>query len=677
MKSTQSTPAVFILLGIMALGVVIWFGLPLIPGIRGTVWVSPPMRAGLAGGLFGIWLLSIGIRRWRNHGTHKRFIGYLLSQADSASESPSQVVIPKKLNWWQRRHHAIDNDSGTQQRVHVTAFANDAAPFGSIEQHQASIRDHFKGILWATRTIRNSAGKKRSLQRVPWFLVAGTSHGGKSTFLEHAGLPFPMDEVQAQNPISGSGASRDCQWWFHQDAILVEAAGRFFSRDSIAEDNEGDWNTFLRFLAGFPSGTPIQAVLLLVNIEKIIDPRHKEQEVKALRQRMADLRQYLGEQLRFYLVITHLDEILGFSESFEQASPAFRHQYWGFQLHPEQHADQSLEPRVSAAWDDLMRRLDSSTVERLQAEEELPIRLSSFALADQMKAFKPLLLEFVRELFDHSNNPTSLNGLFLSSPTQAPAKWDWIGPLIRDQFEVKGRFPRLIPELPRGYFVRGLVHEVAIPLSNNKPNGPPRPGFLALRRAVQTVLALGTLALLASWSYNTLENQRLTAELESQVTRAQASLRQLPADGGDIVDLIPALDTLSAAIEVFPPYAPLALRTGLYQGAELRTATRLAYQRSLRNVFLPRLTGTLADALRAAALGPSEKRRTAALYSSLDDPKQMDREAFRLWFQQRWQTHFSAHPEQHLSLERHLNALLSIRIPSQSLDYGLLSRINR
>jgi len=201
--------------------------------------------------------------------------------------------------------------------------------------------------------------------------------------------------------------------------------------------------------------------------------------------------------------------------------------------------------------------------------------------------------------------------------------------------------------------------------------------MLALRRAIQTVLILGTLAILASWTYNTYENKRLTADLRLQALRARAALAQLPPDSDNPADLVPALDTLRTASGIFPSYPPLPLRTGLYQGAQLYPATKLAYQRGLRNRLLPRMTRQLETQLKSHSANRNQKRQALALYSVLDDPQQLDKEDLGDWFLQHWQADSALQDSERRSLARHLKALLRLRIPPQTLDYELIAKAGR
>lgn len=674
MKTTQWAPIALNLAGIAAFVVVLWFGLPLFPGIRGTAWVSPEVRAGLAAALLGGWLLSFGARRWYRRRAGKRFIRYLIQQGDPTARS-TRFKAP---GWWRRRHHPIDDGSGIQRQHAATPYATTrTAAFGSSEQRLSSIRDHYKSALWSLRTVIDGRGRKRSLRQLPWFLVIGSSGAGKSSFLERAGLPFPVAGMQAQNPIAGCGASRDCRWWFHQDCVAIETAGRFFSMNSIAEDDEGDWRRFLQFLSPAKYAPPIQATLLLVDIRKVIDPRQRPDEVNTLRQRLADLGQHLPARASTYLVLTHVDQLLGFSESFSQASPDYRHDYWGFVPDHDGRTDdeqaQSTAQWVGSYWDDLAHRLERSLPPRLQAEGQLSARLSSYAFPDQLASFKPLLLEFIREVFDDSSSPSTLDGLFLSSATQAPANWDWVSLRIRHQLQLNGNLPRLPPEMPRGYFVRGPIHQVAIPQSE-QPRKPSLRGARATwRPAVHTFLILAMLTLVASWVYNSVENQRLMGVLQQRVEQAQTLLERQATEQPSPVQLMPALDALADTAATFPAYAPLPLRTGLYQGTTLRAASLRAYQRAVRTLFMPSLTRTLEQSLRANTAGSAGRQATAALYASLDDPQRLDRQGLQRWFLQRWQQDTELTTPTRQSLERHLKALLRLRLTPQTVDYELLS----
>ena len=669
MQHRTRTPLAFIVLGIIAIALTIWFGQPLIPGIRGTRWADPAIRGAVAGALLALWLLVWLLRLALRHWRHKRLITYLLQHADRSEHGDGEARKKKRGSWWHRRNDAVATGSGAAFQDEDDFGGISSAPWGSPEQQHAEVREHFKGTLWAARKVRAENGRRQSLMDLPWFLVMGTSDAGKGQFLENAGLPFPMAEVQAQNPINGSGSSRDCQWWFHQQAVFIEASGRLVSQHSIAENDYGDWIELLNFLSGLPSGPLMRGVLLLVNVQQLLDDQLREQEIDILLARMSELRERLGDQLHFQLVLTHMDTIAGFSDSFEQASPAFRHQYWGIPIQQDGETDLEYAPRLSKAWDDLLRRLDSTLTERLQAEPELDLRVSAFAFINQLQHLKGHLIELINRLFDSQPSLPQLGAVFFSSSTQRSAQQDWLSSELCQLLDISGQLPALDPDLPRGYFVRGPIHQYAIPTATI--GKLPGPGRRMLRKAMLATLFAATALPLLSWSYNVIQNQRLIQSLQQQIGSAQTSRPQAGGQTPEAVEMLPYLNALAAASRVFPDYAPMLLRTGLYQGNRLGSASKLAYQRALRNQWLPALTLSLETSLLAGKASRAERRRTASLYSSLDDPDNLDLDGFRAWFQQDWQ-HLPENSRQELST--HLEILLHLRLSPQSIDYSLARR---
>ena len=67
---------------------------------------------------------------------------------------------------------------------------------------------------------------RRQLQQLPWYLIIGAPGGGKTTALLHSGLRFPLAERLGRDPLAGSGGTRQCDWWFSQDAVFIDTAGR-------------------------------------------------------------------------------------------------------------------------------------------------------------------------------------------------------------------------------------------------------------------------------------------------------------------------------------------------------------------------------------------------------------------------------------------------------------------
>ena len=82
-----------------------------------------------------------------------------------------------------------------------------------------------------------------SIYSLPWYLLIGEPQSGKSTTLKNSGLEFPV----GADALSGSGGTRNCDWWFSNEAVILDTAGRFTFQEESAPDQQ-EWSTFLKLL---------------------------------------------------------------------------------------------------------------------------------------------------------------------------------------------------------------------------------------------------------------------------------------------------------------------------------------------------------------------------------------------------------------------------------------------
>ena len=111
-----------------------------------------------------------------------------------------------------------------------------AASFGSsadeVETLEHRFRDAFR-LLKSGRTRRRLGG--RSVSQLPWYLIVGPPGCGKTTALINSGLSFPLAEDLGKGPVQGVGGTRNCDWWFAKDAVLLDTAGRYTTQDSYEQ----------------------------------------------------------------------------------------------------------------------------------------------------------------------------------------------------------------------------------------------------------------------------------------------------------------------------------------------------------------------------------------------------------------------------------------------------------
>ena len=104
------------------------------------------------------------------------------------------------------------------------------------------------GMNEAVATLKRSSGKRNFLYEVPWYIVIGPPGAGKTTALVNSGLKFPLAGSGQAQPVAGVGGTRNCDWWFTDEAVLIDTAGRYTTQDSNARSDQKSWLAFLSLL---------------------------------------------------------------------------------------------------------------------------------------------------------------------------------------------------------------------------------------------------------------------------------------------------------------------------------------------------------------------------------------------------------------------------------------------
>ena len=115
----------------------------------------------------------------------------------------------------------------------------------AADAEAAKLREIFRNSLDDLKTHAAGGKKKDYLYRLPWYIIIGPPGCGKTTALINSGLKFPLAEKYGQHKIQGVGGTRYCDWWFGEDAILLDTAGRYSTQDSNEQTDRAAWDNFL------------------------------------------------------------------------------------------------------------------------------------------------------------------------------------------------------------------------------------------------------------------------------------------------------------------------------------------------------------------------------------------------------------------------------------------------
>lgn len=450
------------------------------------------------------------------------------------------------------------------------ALANRNAEVGEIQTR-------LKEALALLRRIT----KKRFgyIYDLPWYVIFGAPGSGKTTALTNSGLQFPLGDAIGENAVRGVGGTRNCNWWFSDEAILIDTAGRYTTQDDLDGSSKAGWEGFLNLLRRYRRSQPINGALVTLSIHDLLtrDPEEQRQELRSLRQRLSELDEYLHARVPVYLVLTKADLLDGFVEFFDGFNKTDRQQVWGttFKL-DESYTSQSLPQRFVEEFELLQQRVDAMLIERLQQEQNTEIRGRIFRFPAELAKLKDRLHEALTELCASSPliEAPLLRGVYFASGTQ-------------EETDIATTRTR------RSYFLSRLFKDVIFPEAALVM----RDKRLSGRQHLVRRLAYGAAAIVAAivftgWISTYYSNTQALAEADQKLDTYERLVQGIPVrdvSDADFLRIMPALDNLRDASSGFSKDRLWNISFGLDQKDKIAGRQRDAYQRALNALLLPRM----------------------------------------------------------------------------------------
>lgn len=478
-----------------------------------------------------------------------------------------------------------------KQREEASAAADQAT--AALEDELARFRDAARGAM---RFLRRARGGLFSNPRyvLPWYFVVGGEGAGKTAVVRNAGLTQPSDGgVTEEKGFAG----------FHitEQAVLVEFSGQILDRSD--KRAVALWQRALDHLRRLRPRQPVNGTIIVVSVGELASMSADAglDFAETVRRRVDEVAERLRTRAPVYLIVSKLDEIVGFGEFFETLTAEERASVLGFPIAGTK--DGEGADVFSAGFDDILERLSAQHLARLQEEPDELRRRRIFEFSPQFAALKARLEPLVRQLtasHRFSARPL-LRGVFFTSATQTEAVADMLARSLAGDF---GQTPQQMPvagdlvsETGRPYFLRGILRDVLLPEAN--VSGLTRPALVATRvRDVAANVALTLLAIVAAsfWWTAFSEGRAFNARLAEQTSAARASILQAAPEGqlpSRFEPVLGVLDDLKQLSEERPRRATL----GLYSTSSAQEASRDAYERALAGMLFPFVWRYLEDGL--------------------------------------------------------------------------------
>src|SRR5262245_16216783 len=262
----------------------------------------------------------------------------------------------------------------------------------------------------ALETLKRSSGKQSFLYELPWYIIIGPPGAGKTTALVNSGLKFPLAGKEGAAAVAGVGGTRYCDFWFTEDAVLIDTAGRYTTHDSDAETDKKSWLSFLSLLKQNRTKQPINGVILAISAEDImiLPPDELAAHANAIRKRLLELHQELRIDFPVYALFTKADLIEGFREYFGNFTENRRRKVWGATFQTEDRT-KNLVAQVPTEFEALIRRLTEELPDRLHEEPDAIARIAIFGFPAQFAALRDRVSEFLNRIFEPSRYHANAN----------------------------------------------------------------------------------------------------------------------------------------------------------------------------------------------------------------------------------------------------------------------------
>lgn len=563
----------------------------------------------------------------------------------------------------------------------VTETTANAEEQGGSEE-AAALRERMSTALGLLKKVRGTRGY---LYEQPWYVIIGPPGAGKTTALLNSGLKFPLAAEMGQGAVAGVGGTRLCDWWFTENAVLIDTAGRYTTQDSNAAVDRAGWDAFLEMLHRTRPRQPLNGVIVAIALSDVAAAPKNEQiaHARAVRRRIKELEERLNIRLPVYLMLTKSDLIAGFAEFFDDLDRERREQVWGVTFPFGKGATATPVAQFPDELQLLVDRLNDRLFDRLQAEQSPDRRALIAGFPTQIASLAQPLQGFLTEAFGGSKlDPAPLlRGVYFASGTQEGSPIDRLTGVMMRAFGLdQRRAAALRPVQGRSYFLGQLVSRVIFGeamLVSEPPSAHLR--RLILRSASYAVVALLTLGVAGWLVLNKSASEREIGEMSAALDTYERIAKDTtfdPVNDADLPRLLPLLDAARDLANATKAGTPLLAGFDLSQTAKLRSGAAGVYRHALGYALLPRLVWRLEAQMRGYFTQPDFLYEATRVYLMLGGQGPLDRALVKEWMTYDWQAQYSgpANIAVVADLQRHLDALLAEPLPAVGLDDSLVAK---
>lgn len=618
------------LIGLTALSLLIWFGADYIKFGSDNATLSHGVRLTLIVFIFVIWLVW-NLSQWLVERRQNQALIKEIEESQQDEVDPDQERSREELSALSSRF---------REAMEVLRKARFKSDRGSV-----------------------------SLYQLPWYIIIGPPGSGKTTALVNSGLEFPLAQSHGKEALGGVGGTRNCDWWFTNDAVLIDTAGRYTTQDSHRVYDNSAWQAFLSLLKRYRRRRPINGALVAISLQDLMVQTTEQRlhQAKTIRQRINELQQQLGIRFPIYLTFTKCDLVAGFSEFFDNLSQAEREQVWGISF-PAETGPAVGAPldSFSAEFQQLIERLNQRVLWRVHQERNVEKRALLQGFPARMESLQEILADFVRQTFGPNRYDTvpMVRGVYFTSGTQEGSPIDRMMASVSADFGLERDMGRKFQGAGKSYFLHRLLKDVVFPEAELVGvNRRIESATQWLRRAVYGSLAAIFVGALFLWTGSLAQNRIYMGEVRDYIAQYQQGVRENAGKRLTAEASLQLLEPLQSAASVYGREEhPWLSNLGLYDDRVDRAADKL-YRDQLENLFLPALIRDIEGDLNRLGSEDPALVDTLKTYLMFFHPDKRDSQVLQGYYTARWERQLPGEAQQQARLAHHLQQLFAQPLP--------------
>ncbi|MFT7559573.1 MAG: type VI secretion system protein ImpL [Flavobacteriales bacterium] len=632
------------IVGLIALSCILWFGLNYIKFGQENTTVSSNTRIILISVIWCIWFI------WR--------IATALAERQKNSGLVADI---------QKNEEKVKQVNPDDERT---------------EEESSVMLERFNDAMSVLKKSRFGVGSSsKSLYQLPWYIIIGPPGAGKTTALVNSGLEFPLAKSHGKGALGGVGGTRNCDWWFTNDAVLIDTAGRYTTQDSHRVVDNAAWNSFLALLKKYRRRRPINGAIVAISIQDLIlqTAEQRMHHAKIIRTRIDELHAELGVRFPVYLNFTKCDLISGFSEFFSNLSQAEREQVWGVTF-DENNGDGGNLSEFLPGYEGMVERLNGRVLWRVHQERSSERRALIQGFPERMESMGNVLNDFIQHAFSHNryNQSPMLRGVYFSSATQEGTPIDRMMASVSATFGLSREAAKAQQGSGKSYFLQRLLKDVIFPESDLVGLNPTIERSMRwFRRVGFSVMLIGFVGVILLWTASVTQNKLYMNEVESYVDEFSELSKSYKPYGSELLDILPALDALySASLVYSQENSPWLSSMGLYNEGVDRAAKDL-YNDKLKSLFLPYYVRDIERQLHKLTTDDPQLFESFRVYMMLMTPSKRNDEEILEWTNQSLQARYSRNADKQERVLLHLNNLLTNGLPDLNGDDRTVARARK